>query len=592
MNQSTESTVLTAVPIHVPILCSADIELGNLVEGLDSARGTGYEASRALLREIDAPYTDRDDYGFGAARSAGGHRHASGGRGDAYNPQDWGRKYLSSNGGCFYIDLDHLECCLPEVISAHDHVAAWHAMLRIARQALEAANAKLPAGQTIHVLVNNSDGQGNAYGSHLNFLITRRAWDNIFDRKLHHLLYLAAFQASSIVCTGQGKVGAENGMPGVAFQLSQRADFFETLTGIQTTYRRPIINSRDEPLCGEPARHAAPLPRAGLARLHCIFFDNTLCHGSSLLKVGTMQMVLALLEAERVNPNLLLDDPVDAVVRWSHDPTLQARARMASGKELTAVEVQLLFLEEAQQFAAAGGYDEIVPRADEILALWEDTLSKLRAADITALALRLDWVLKLRILHRALLQRPDLTWASAEMKHLDHLYSSLDPTQGLYWVYEKLGVVEQLVSDAHIERFVHAPPEDTRAWTRAMLLRLAGREGVTDVDWDRITFRKTRRGHWPAYRTLRLDNPLGFTRATTEAAMQQAASLDDLLDALQASQLDVGATPTLYEWQHAQAAPAVLPAYPLAPLSPAAPPKAAGVNGRGNGGTAEAWDEC
>src|SRR5262249_60540246 len=100
-----------------------------------------------------------------------------------------------------------------------------------ARQAQVAANARLPEGQTIHVLVNNSDGHGNAYGSHLNFLVTRRAWDNLFERKLHHLLYLAAFQASSIVYTGQGKVGAENGRPGAAVQLSQRADFFATLAG-------------------------------------------------------------------------------------------------------------------------------------------------------------------------------------------------------------------------------------------------------------------------------------------------------------------------------------------------------------------------
>src|SRR5262249_21978031 len=161
---------------RVPKLCGADVELGNFILGMERVGGTGREASRALLREIEAPYVDR---------GGNGTRWAS-----AYNPQDWGRKYLSSNGGCFYIDLDHLECCLPEVVSAYDHVAAWHAMLRIARRALEAANAKLPPGQRVHVLVNNSDGQGNAYGSHLNFLVTRRAWENTFERKLHHMLYL------------------------------------------------------------------------------------------------------------------------------------------------------------------------------------------------------------------------------------------------------------------------------------------------------------------------------------------------------------------------------------------------------------------
>jgi proteasome accessory factor A len=527
--------------IATPKLCGADIELGNFILGLQRPDGTGDLASRALLREIHTRYSESD--------SLEPLRHA-------YNPQDWGRKFLSSNGGCAYIDLDHLELCIPEVISAYDHVAAWHAMLRIARGALEAANARLPEGLSIQVLVNNSDGRGNAYGSHLNFLLSRRAWDNLFERKVHHLLYLAAYQVSSIVFTGQGKVGAENGAPPVAFQLSQRADFFETLTGTQTMQRRPIVNSRDEPLCGRGhntltagAPTAGPLtagaPTAG-ARLHCIFFDNTLCHVASLLKVGVMQLILTMLEAERVNPDLILDDPVDAVWRWSHDPTLRARARTVSGHRLTAVELQLLFLEEAQRFAAQGGYDEIVPRAGEILALWEDTLLKLKTDDVSVLASRLDWVLKFRILQRALHKRSDLTWASPEIKHLDHLYSSLDPEDGLYWAYEKLGVVQKVVAEDRIEHFVHEPPEDTRAWTRAMLLRLGG-EAVHDVDWDLIKFREVNRGHWPVMRTLHLANPLGFTRAASQRVIEKAASLGEILDALEASEPDIDAAPTLYD---------------------------------------------
>ena len=126
--------------------------------------------------------------------------------------------------------------------------------MRIARAALDSANEKLARGKKIQVLVNNSDGKGNSYGSHLNFLITRRAWDNIFRRKIHYMLYLAAFQASSIVYTGQGKVGSENASPQVSFQISARADFFERLVGAQTTHNRPIVNSRDEALCGSRGR--------------------------------------------------------------------------------------------------------------------------------------------------------------------------------------------------------------------------------------------------------------------------------------------------------------------------------------------------
>lgn len=512
---------------RLPKLCGADIELGNFILGLERSSGTGHEASRALLREIAAPCA--------GARLAGG----------GYDPQDWGRKHLATNGGCFYIDLDHLEACLPEVSSAWDHLAAWHAMLRIARRALQDANAKLPRGQTLHVLVNNSDGRGNSYGSHLDFLLTRRAWDNLFERKMHHLLFLAAFQVSSIIYTGQGKVGSENGRPDVAFQLSQRADFFETLVAPQTTYRRPLVNSRDEPLCGVASAVGRDGPAAQMARLHCIFFDNTLCHGSSLLKVGTMQLMLAMLEAEQVDGGLLLDDPVSAVVRWSHDPSLAARVPMVSGRSLTAIELQRLFLDRAQRFAATGGFDAVVPRAAEILTLWADTLTKLEAGDLAALAGRVDWALKLHILQRAMAARPDLTWTGPELKHLDHVYGSLDADSGLYWAFERAGAVERLVADADVERFMHEPPDDTRAWTRAMLLRLAGPEHVQDVDWDRVRFRQRGAGYWPTLRTVSLDDPLGFTRADVERVFAEAESLDDVLRALDASPPAEESTPPL-----------------------------------------------
>lgn len=530
----------------LPKLCGADIELGNFLLGVETRRGTGYEASRLLLREIDGlPRVQRsrgepcDCAACRRARSSADGEVGASSRGSngqvAVNPQDWGRKYLASNGGCAYIDLDHLELCLPEVLSAYDYVACWHAMLRIARAALKAANEKLPARNKIQVLVNNSDGKGNSYGSHLNFLITRLAWNNIFRRKIHYMLYLAAFQASSIVYTGQGKAGSENNAPDVSFQLSQRADFFERLVGSQTTHNRPIVNSRDEPLCGSRGRDDDDASQE-MARLHVIFFDNTLCHTASLLKVGVMQIVLAMIEAERVNPELLLDDPVDAVGRWSHDPTLQARAMMTSGEELTAVELQLRFLEDAKRFAGLGGCDEIVPRANEILALWEDTLLKLQAGDFEELAPRLDWVLKLSILQQVLDERPDLTWESPEIKHLDLLYSSLDPSEGLYWAYEQGGFVERLADSEQIERFTVSPPEDTRAWTRAMLLRWAGPDSVDDVDWDSISFRSGYERYRTIYRKLELANPLAFSKEACERVFENATTLDELLDALGAAE--------------------------------------------------------
>ena len=134
---------------RVTKLCGGDIEVGNFITGTSGGGGTAPLASRLLLEQVR---------GFPTGRR--------GGQGVAYDVQDWGRKFLPENGGCIYIDMDHLELALPEVLSAWDHVAAWHAMLRLARRAQEAANAELPSGRTLEVMVNNSDGQGNSYGSH------------------------------------------------------------------------------------------------------------------------------------------------------------------------------------------------------------------------------------------------------------------------------------------------------------------------------------------------------------------------------------------------------------------------------------------
>jgi proteasome accessory factor A len=242
------------------------------------------------------------------------------------NPQDVGRKYLASNGGCVYIDLDHLELCLPEVLSAREHAAAWHAMLRIARAAQVSANEAIPPGERIQVLVNSSDGLGHSYGAHLDILVSRAAYEEVFDRRMQYLLWLASYMTSSIVFTGQGKVGSENGAPRAPFQISQRADFFECLVGPQTTYHRPIVNSRDEALVGPwswSAGGVAPLERL-LARMHVIFYDATLAYASSLLKIGVLQIILAMIEAEREpDTGLILEDPLEALGAWSRDPDLR-----------------------------------------------------------------------------------------------------------------------------------------------------------------------------------------------------------------------------------------------------------------------------
>ena len=521
---------------RVPKLSGADVELGNFILGTDATDGTGREASRILLEQFSGyrpgstgqypPYSGDVTSPY----SAGAHSlqpfATTGDLGVGYNPQDSGRCYLPSNGGCAYIDLDHLEICLPETLSAYDHVASFRAMLRITEAAREAANRQLPDGRKVQVLVNNSDGFGHSYGSHLSFLVSRTCWDNIFNRKLHFMLFLASYQVSSIIFTGQGKVGSEDGQPAVRYQIAQRADFFRTLTGIQTTFNRPIVNSRDEALCGNPG--------SGFARLHVIFYDNTLAQTASVLKVGVMQVILTLIENQCVRSDLLLDDPVEALVSWSHDPALSTRARTVSGKHFTAIELQWLFLEEARRFERHVGFEGWVPRGTEILDLWEKTLSELDARQWPALARKLDWVLKLQFLDRALELNPHLDWGSGELKHLDHIYASLDRGEGLYWDAEHQGGVDRVIDENRIRYFMENPPKDTRAWTRAMLLRQGG-ESLTHMDWDSMEFRIDGEDYWPHYGRIELADPLesGFV-SPGSPAFGSDHSLEDTLDILNA----------------------------------------------------------
>jgi proteasome accessory factor A len=507
----------------------ADVEFGNFIHGSSARQETGPVASRLLLSRIDGVATD-----WAKQPTSPSVRGDSNDLPDAhyqqtgFHVQDWGRKFLPSTGGCAYIDLDHLELPIPEVTGAVEFVGVWHATIRAARRAAAAVNETLPEGLRIQVLANNSDGLGHSYGSHLNVLVSRKSFNDIFHYRIQHLLFLASYQASSILFTGQGKVGTENAKPYVPFQLSQRADFFETLVGLQTTYRRPLVNSRDESLCG--SRLDAGLDPE-LARLHVIFYDSNLCHVANFLKVGVLQLIVVMIAENRISAGLILDDPLAAVLGWSHDPSLKFRARTLSGHAYTAVEHQFRLLELAEAHHQRHGFDTLVPHAAEILRLWRDVIQRLAAGQFDSLFGLLDWVTKLYCLRRAMRRRRQLTWESPELKHLDHLYSNIDPQEGLYWAYEQQGLVQQLVTDAQIEHYTREPPENTRAWTRAMLLRLGGHQ-VDAVDWDQIRFKLRDAYGWAEYRTVWLPHPLEMTKAQTGHLFADDITLADVLEEL------------------------------------------------------------
>jgi proteasome accessory factor A len=441
---------------------------------------------------------------------------------------EWGRRFLPANGASVYIDSHHLELNTPETLRATDYVAAWHAMLRIADQARRKAVASLGSGQSLEVMANCTDRQGNSFGNHTSVAITKAAWKNLFERKVHHLLWLASYQVSSILFTGAGKVGSENGAPPAQFQLSERADFFGQLTSLETTIpNRGIVNSRDESLAGAKDNHA---------RLHCIFYDTNLCHTAMFLRAAVLQIILSMLEAEEIEPTLILDDPIRALQVISRDLMFRAKLQTSAKQTVTAIDLQSMFLERAARFVDQGRCDGIVPEARQAIKLWADTLEKLRTNDLAVLARRLDWALKLSILSRTMAKRRELNWDSPEIRYADLQYANIDAARGLYWAYERAGLVDRLATDERIAHLQANPPEDTRAWGRAMLLRRAAPNTVSAVDWDSISF-QIRENHgrnfWSYTRRLAMDDALGFTKETVEKAFQQKLTLEEILNELE-----------------------------------------------------------
>jgi proteasome accessory factor A len=479
-------------------LLGADFELANAIETKGPYGTNPYDAARRLLAEIP---------GYPQGSVWGG------------TMIEWGRRFLSGNGGSAYIDSDHLEINLPEHTHAADHAAQVHAGLRIARRAQEAAAAKLRKGERLNVLASVSDGQ-RSWGHHLNVMVKRTLFDDVFARKPHLAGFLATHLATATLYTGQGQVGAGNERPACDYQLAQRPDWFEELMGLQTTYRRPLLNTRDEPHAG-----------GGLARMHIIFFDNVLCPVANYLKAGTTQLVLALMEAGWADPMLALDDPLDAGWTVSRDLSLrQPLTLVGRGRKATAVEVQQRLAELAGEFVASGEAERCVPGAATIVACWRETLERLARRDLAALAPRCDWALKLLILDRQRGRR-GLSWSAAELKCLDLRYASLDPQEGLFFQLAAAGHVEAMPSDERIERFVQEPPDETRAYLRAHLLRRLG-EDVADMSWDRIRLRVAGENYWTPGLWLGMPDPLGYGREAAEELLARCRTPRQLAEAL------------------------------------------------------------
>jgi Pup amidohydrolase len=416
-----------------------------------------------------------------------------------------------TNGARFYVDHAHPEYSTPECADPLALVLYEKAGERTLQLSVAAAQSALPPGRQVLVHKNNSDGKGNSYGTHENYLMDRAT---PFARIV---AYLLPFFVTRQIYAGAGKVGFEHGGHETgqgAFQLSQRSDFFEEEVGLETTLKRPIINTRDEP-------HADP---ERFRRLHCIVGDSNMCEVANLLKVGTTSIVLSMIEDGFLHDDLGLARPVAAIRAVSHDPTLRQPIERADGGTVTALEIQWDFFEQAKKYLEDADVDAVT---DEVMHRWEATLSALETEPMS-LHGQLDWVAKLR-LFEGYRERDGLSWKDPKLHLLDLQWHDVRPERGLYYRLEQQGSVERLVTDEAIAHAVVQPPTDTRAFFRGTCLQRFSSD-IVAANWDSLVFDL---GGDPLRRVPMMD-PTKGTQAHTSSLFESVETAAELLDALQA----------------------------------------------------------
>ncbi len=373
------------------------------------------------------------------------------------------------NGARYYVDHAHPEISLPEVTDALDAVLWDRAADEIVRSSMRYANEILGAGAEMVVYKNNSDGKGNSYGCHENYLMSR---DTPFGRIASHIT--PHFVTRQVFC-GAGKVGCEepNRRPGdVAFQLSQRADFFEEEIGLETTLKRPIVNTRDEPHC-DPQKYR---------RLHVIVGDANLSEVATYLKVGTTLIVLAMIEDNQLGDDVLLGSPVSAIRQVSHDPTLTRTIMLRDGRRATALEVQWALLERARKYEQTHGLESVgADVSADVLDRWEAVLSGLEA-DPASMGHWVDWVAKQRLVD-GFRDRHGLDADSPRLKAIDLQYHDLRADRCLA---ARVGL-ETLVAPDDVVAAMTQPPTTTRAYFRGRCLQKYP-DDIVAANWDSLVF--------------------------------------------------------------------------------------------------------
>ncbi|MPY98957.1 MAG: proteasome accessory factor PafA2 [Actinophytocola sp.] len=414
---------------------------------------------------------------------------------------------ILTNGARLYVDHAHPEYSAPEVTNAWDAVIWDKAGERVMEQAAMKA-ATVPGQPRLQLYKNNVDGKGASYGTHENYLMARATpFTSVIGG-------LTPFFVSRQVVTGSGRVGIGQQGEEDGYQLSQRSDYIEVEVGLETTLKRGIINTRDEP-------HA---DADKYRRLHVIIGDANLSEYSTYLKLGTTALVLDMIESGVGFDDLKLREPVRAVRQISHDPTLKATVELTDGRRFTGLDLQRAYFDRATAFAEREA-SEVSDTDRQVLRIWGEVLDAL-ARDPDECADRLDWVAKLRLLE-GYRSRDKLGWAAPRLHLIDLQYSDVRLDKGLYNRLVTRGTMKRLVDEDDVQAAITAPPQDTRAYFRGRALEKYA-ASIAAASWDSVIFDI---GRESLVRIPTLE-PLRGTKSHVGALLDQADTAEQLVEAL------------------------------------------------------------
>ena len=381
----------------------------------------------------------------------------------------WGRSsnVFLRNGSRLYLDVgSHPEYATAEcddLVSAVTHDKAGERVLEglVAEAQLRLAEEGIK-GQ-IYLFKNNTDSAGNSYGCHENYLVRRGGdFGAVSDGLLPFLI------SRQLIC-GAGKIVHTS--KGATYALSQRADHIWEGVSSATTRSRPIINTRDEP-------HA---DAEQYRRLHVIVGDSNMSETTNLLKVGSADLVLRMLESGVPLRDLSLEVPIRAIREISHDLTGRRSVRLTSGETISALDIQREYLGRAKAFVAAEGAHD--PLHDTVLDLWERTLDAVESGDHAKVDTEIDWVIKKRLIEEYA-ARHGLGLEDPRLAQLDLAYHDIRRDRGLFHLLSRRGRAARVVTDPEVFRAKTVAPPTTRAALRGRFIK-AAQEHRRDftVDW-------------------------------------------------------------------------------------------------------------